>query len=73
MNKKNQKRKFKLNKQRCLGFIVLGLAILIGFISEGDLTASVLVGILGLAAIVGKTDEDESGELKSINGKEEEL
>jgi hypothetical protein len=72
MEKLFQKIKALFNKQRFLGALLIIMAVIIPFFTEGDITASILVGGIGLIALVSKTEYDELCELKSANGENEE-
>lgn len=76
MKKRNQKQLSLGGTQRCLGYIVIGLAVISGFLLGGDITASLLLGLLGLSVVLvsedDDVDDDERYKLKFFYGKNEE-
>lgn len=74
MKKRNQKRNASLKRQRYIGYILIGGAVVIPLLTGGDITASLLIGLLGLAAVLANGDVDEDDEpykLKFFYGKKE--
>lgn len=76
MKKRNRKQLSYGGAQRVLGYIVIGCAVLSAFLTGGDITASLLLGLLGISVLLVSEDEpvdddDERYKLKFFYGKNE--